>query len=243
MSRVPRLRHALAGLAALPVLLGACGGSSSSTLPHGGEPVELDPADFVATVDNPYFPLRPGTTWEFRELDLHGGEQRDVITVTNRTKTILGIPAVVVHDVATEDGELVEDTWDWYAQDTHGNVWYLGEDTKEYEHGRVSSTAGSWEAGEDGAQAGLIMPATPEVGMTYRQEYSKGQAEDAATVLSVDELVQTPSGLYKDVVFTKDYTPLRPDELEHKFYAKNVGLVTAMTVAGGRDWEELVRYR
>jgi len=236
-------RPAVAALALSLLVLGACGGSSSGDgLPQGSEPVDLDPSDFVSSVDNPYFPLRPGARWVFRETDLHGAEQRDEIAVTNRKKTILGIRAVVVHDVATEDGEVVEDTWDWYAQDKKGNVWYLGEDTKEYEDGQVSSTSGSWEAGKDGAQPGVIMPASPEVGMTYRQEYFKGHAEDAATVLSVNELVGTPSGLFKDVLMTKDYTPLSPDELELKFYAKNVGLVTAMTVAGDRDWEELLSH-
>jgi hypothetical protein len=233
---------ALAGAAATVLLLAACGGGSSdSGLPVGDEPVKLDPSDFVAKVDNPYFPLVPGTKWLFRETNLKGEMQRDVITVTDRKKTVLGIPSTVVHDVVTEDRELVEETFDWYAQDKDGNVWYMGEDTKSFENGKVSGTGGSWEAGVDGAQAGVIMPASPEPGMTYRQEYYRGEAEDAATVLSVDEQVTTPSGHYRDAVMTKDYTPLSPDEAEHKFYAKGVGLVEAMTVAGEYDLEQLVR--
>jgi len=161
--------------------------------------------------------------------------------VTERKKTILGIPTVVVHDVVTEGGELVENTWDWYAQDKKGNVWYMGEDTTEHENGKTS-TEGSWEAGKDGAQPGLIMPASPEQGMTYRQEYYKGEAEDHASVLSTQEQVETPGGHYTDVVMTKDYTPLAPEQLEHKFYARNVGLVAVMGISGDVSWEELVRH-
>jgi hypothetical protein len=121
-------------------------------LPRGTEPVELDPADFTIRIDNPYWPMKPGSRWVYRERDSEGNEQRVVVTVTRETKRIMGIEARVVHDVVTENGRLKEDTYDWYAQDERGNVWYLGEDTKEYENGKVSSTEGSWEAGVDGAQ-------------------------------------------------------------------------------------------
>jgi hypothetical protein len=147
-----------------------------------------------------------------------------------------------VHDVVTEDGELVEDTYDWYAQDAEGNVWYLGEATKEYENGKVKTTEGSWQAGVGGAQPGVLVPARPEPGMTYRQEYLEGEAEDAGEVLSVDEKATVPFGSLDQVLMTKDYTPLDPDLLEHKFYARGVGPVLALTIAGGADREELLRF-
>nr|MBA2461983.1 hypothetical protein [Actinomycetota bacterium] len=128
------------------------------------------------------------------------------------------------------------------AQDTSGNLWYLGEDTTEYENGKVSSTKGSWQAGVDGAEAGIILPAAPAVGMTYRQEYKEGEAEDAAEVLSLDEQATVPYGSFAHVLMTKDHTPLTPELVEHKFYARGVGPVLAITVAGGSDREELVRF-
>ena len=160
----------------------------------------LDPADFTTEITNQYWPMAPGDRWVYRETDGQGGEQKVVVTVTDRTKTIAGIEALVVHDVVTEDGELVEDTFDWYAQDADGNIWYLGEDTKEFENGEVKTTAGSWEHGVDGAQAGIVVPANPEPGLDYRQEYYAGEAEDAATVLSLDEWVEVPAGSYRDVL-------------------------------------------
>ena len=149
-----------------------------------------------------------------------GNEQRVVVTVTNETREVMGIEARVVHDLVTEGGVPVEDTYDWYAQDADGNVWYLGEDTKEYEDGKVVSTAGSWEAGVDGAQPGIAVPGAPEVGLTYRQEYYAGEAEDAAAVLSLDEQVEAPLGRFTGVLMTKDSTPLQPEILEYKFYAR-----------------------
>jgi hypothetical protein len=214
----------------------------ANALPQGGEPVEVDPADFVAEIDNPYWPMSPGSTWIYRETDAEGAVQRVEVTVTDGTKTILGIEATVVHDVVTEEGELIEDTFDWYAQDTVGNVWYLGEATKEFENGNVSTTKGSWEAGVDGAQAGIIVPADPEVGMTYRQEYYAGEAEDEGEVLSLDERVEVPYGSFDNLLMTKDTTPLEPDILEHKFYAEGVGPILALGLSGGVSREELLRY-
>jgi hypothetical protein len=231
-------------LAAIAVLVtvAACGSEDSGSLPTGSETVELDPAEFSTTIDNPYWPMRPGSRWIYRETDGEGGESRVEVTVTDRTKEIDGIEALVVHDVVTEDGEVKEDTFDWYAQDADGNIWYLGEDTKEFEDGKVVSTEGSWEAGVDGAQAGVLLPADPEVGMRYRQEYYEGEAEDAGEVLSLDEQVRVPYGSFDHVLKTKDTTPLEPDVLEHKFYARDVGPVLAVSVSGGGGREELVRF-
>jgi hypothetical protein len=221
------------------VFLAGCGGGDTAALPTGAEQVTLDPADFTTEIDNPYWPMAPGNRWVYRETDGEA-EQRVEVTVTDETKTISGIEARVVHDIVTANGEVVEDTYDWYAQDADGNVWYLGEDTKEYENGKVTTTAGSWEAGVDGAQAGIAVPADPEAGLTYRQEYYAGEAEDAATVLSVDEWVEVPAGPYSDVLMTKDFTPLHPEILEHKLYARDVGPVLVLGISGGAGREELV---
>jgi hypothetical protein len=186
--------------------------------------------------------MRPGMRWVYRETDVDGSSQRVEVTVTRQTKRIQGIRATIVHDVVTDDGELVEDTYDWYAQDSEGNVWYLGENTKEYENGEVTTTAGSWEAGVDGAMAGVIMPGDPKVGMSYRQEHYEGEAEDRGEILSLDERVEVPFGSFTDVLMTKDTTPLEPEILEHKFYARGVGPVLVLAISGGGGREELISF-
>ena len=226
----------------LALAAGCGGGDDPSPLPQGAETVELDPADFVARIDNPYWPMTPGSRWIYRETEGDGTEQRVEVTVTDRTKPVLGIAATVVHDVVTEDGEVKEDTFDWYAQDRAGNVWYLGEDTKEYENGKVVGTEGSWQAGVDGAQAGVIMPAMPEVGVAYRQEHYAGHAEDEAETLALDERVEVPFGSFDGALMTRETTPLEPDVAEHKFYARGVGPVLALGISGGRSREELLRF-
>lgn len=211
-------------------------------LPQGAEPVTLDPAAFTTRIDNPYWPMRPGTRWVYRETETDGTRHRVVVTVTRRTEmTAAGVRARVVRDTVTEDGAVVEDTRDLYAQDRHGAVWYLGERTAEYEDGRVVSTAGSWEAGVAGAQAGVVMPARPHPGQRYRQEYLAGEAEDRASVVAVREQAQTPAGHFPDVVMTRDVNPLEPRVLEFKFYARGVGPVLALDVSGGAGREELLR--
>jgi hypothetical protein len=210
-------------------------------LPQGSEPVQLDPADFTTQIDNPWWPMSVGSHWLYRETE-DGAELQVEVTVTADTRTIVGIEAVVVHDVVTEDGEVIEDTFDWYAQDSAGNIWYLGEDTKEFEGGEVVSTAGSWEAGRDGAQPGVIVPAEPRVGLTYRQEYYEGHAEDAAEVLSLDAKAEVPFGSFDGLLQTKDFTTLDPDVIEHKFYARDVGPILTVLVSGGSGREELVEF-
>jgi hypothetical protein len=218
------------------------GSAEAATLPIGGEPVHLDPAQFTARIDHPYWPMRPGTRWIYRQTGEDGDGRRIEVTVTNRTRTIMGIQARVVHDVVTEDGEVTEDTYDWYAQDAHGNVWYLGEDTREVEDGKVTSTEGSWQAGVDGAQPGILLPARPNPGMVYRQEYHGTAAQDTAAVLSLHQRAKVPSGLFDHVLITKEFTPLEPRLLKHDFYALGVGPVLSLTVSGGSDREELLRY-
>jgi hypothetical protein len=232
----------LASAFAVVLLVTGCAGSDNPSLPQGADPVELDPSEFTPEIDNVFWPMTPGTHWSYRETDGDGREQRVQVTVLDETREIMGIEARVVHDVVTEDGELVEDTFDWYAQDGNGNVWYLGEETKEYEDGKLTTTAGSWEAGVDGALPGVIVPATPEVGMAYRQEYYAGEAEDAAEVLSLSERAEVPFGSFRDVLLTKDFTPLEPDVLEYKLYARGVGPVLVLGVSGDSGREELVAF-
>jgi hypothetical protein len=216
---------------------------AADALPQGSEPVVLDPADFSTTIDNPYWPMKPGTRWVFRETEPDGTNLKVVVSVTNKTKTLAnGVTGRVVRDTVTDSGKLVEDTIDWYAQDKAGNIWYLGEYTKEYENGKFVSAAGSFEAGVDGAQAGIAMPAKPTPGLAYRQEYYKGEAEDKASILSLDEQVEVPAGHYQDVVMTRDLNALKPKVLEYKFFARGVGPVLVLGVSGGSGREELVRF-
>ena len=153
-----------------------------------------------------------------------------------------GVTARVIHDRVTRQGQVVEDTRDWYAQDSDGNLWYLGEDTKEYENGKVKSTEGSWAYGVDGAQPGVVVPADPKQGMTYREEYYAGHAEDAAEVLNVDSQVQVPLGRYQDALLTRNYSSLEPTVEEMKLYAKGVGPVMELLVSGGSGRTELLSF-
>jgi hypothetical protein len=218
-----------------------------------GEPIEIppvdgpydwtvDPADFVAGVHNPYFPLVPGTTLTYEGTS--GGE-REVVTikVMRRTKEILGVRCVVVRDVVEIDGELAEFTLDWYAQDVDGNVWYFGERTAEYERGEVVSREGAWEAGVDGALPGVVMPADPEVGLAYTQEHYRGEAEDKGKIVALGEQVTVPAGSFEDVLVTEDWTPLEPKRLENKLFAPGVGVVLERLLEGGDEVLELVSVR
>lgn len=209
-------------------------------LPQGSDPVELDPATFTQLIDNPYWPMTPGTRWTYREVDDEGVELLVVITVTNETKVVAnGITARVVRDTVTEDGEIIEDTIDWYAEDAAGNVWYLGEDTAEFDQGSVTTRAGSWEAGVDGALPGIAVPGNPQVGMRYRQEYYAGQAEDNGEVLSLAESTDVGFGHFDGLLMTEDTSAIDPTLVEHKLYAKGVGPVRLIDVIGGVS-EELI---
>jgi hypothetical protein len=248
-TRTRRPAAPLAALVLAAILLTGCGDTRAPSqgttpdgrLPRGDEAVRLDPADFTTRIDNPYLPMTPGSRWVYR--DVEGGEvHRVVITVTSQTKVIDGVTARVVHDIERRGTETIENTLDWFAQDRAGNVWYLGEATQEYKNGRPSSSKGSWEAGVAGAQPGIAMPAHPRPGLRYRQEYRAGTAEDAASVLSVDEQVQAPRGHYTRALLTKEFTPLEPRAVEYKLYARGVGLVLAVGVSGDASRQELLRY-
>jgi hypothetical protein len=195
------------------------------------------PSGLSPNITNPYWPMKPGTRWVYRE-----GAQKNVVTVLPRTETILGAKVRTVHDVVYENGKLLEDTLDWYAQDSTGTVWYMGEATKEYGGGHVS-TAGSWRAGVDGARPGVIVPAHPKIGASYRQEYRKGEAEDWGRNVSVDEQVSVPQGHYDHVFMTRETSALEPTSLEYKYYARGVGPVLAVSVSPSLGFEKLLSFK
>src|SRR5262245_56961791 len=192
----------------------------------GGAPYDpvIDPSNFVSRVDNPYFPLPPGTTFVY-EGQTPDGFEHDEFAVTHNTRVILGVTCVEVHDTVTTDGVLTEDTLDWFAQDTSGNVWYFGENTHELAGGLISTIDGTFMAGVDGAKAGIVMEAHPAIGDFYRQEFDLDNAEDFAEVVGLSDSVTVPSGTFTNCVNTRETTPLEPDLHEHKFYAAGVGNV------------------
>ena len=222
------------------ILVGADGELLSKTTDAADDDDNaIDPNDFVDTVDNQYNPLTPGTTF-FYEGTADGIPMTEEVNVTHDTKVIMGVTTIVVRDRAFEDGNLVEDTNDWYAQDNIGNVWYFGEDAKQYENGVLIGTEGSWEAGINGALPGIVMEAFPHSGDSYRQEFAEGVAEDRAKVLSRNARVTVPYGSFKHCVKTKDYSLLEPDVVEHKFFAPGIGFVLSVMVKGGEERVELV---
>ena len=243
---------------AVLLLLAACGdddagsGSTTTDAPAAAEPVidpgdggdyapDLDPADFVASVDNPYFPLVPGTKWVYEGEDDDETERVEV-EVLEETRDIQGITATVVRDTVYVDGEIAEDTYDWFAQDKDGNVWYLGEDTHEYEDGKAVNADGAWEYGKDGALPGIVMLADPAVGDAYRQEYYEGEAEDMGEVLEVGVTTEIELGNYEDVLVTEDWNPLEPDVVEEKSYAPGIGLIREEKTVGGEGVIELIEF-
>jgi hypothetical protein len=242
---------ALAALVALVLQTVASSGTAAvaskpcPALPKLDEPVNLDPADFSAKVNNPRWPMTVGSRWVYRVTDMETGHvDHDVIKATRRTKLIAdGIKARVVQDVVTHRGTPVEVTRDWYAQDFCGTIWYFGEHTIAYRHGKPHDN-GTWQAGKRGNLPGVALPADPTVGLTYREEYSKGLAEDQSRVLALDEQVKVGAGHFRPVLMTEDFSPIEPKVSELKFYAHGSGqAVLAVDVSGGSDREELISYR
>jgi hypothetical protein len=201
----------------------------------------IDPSNFVAHVDNPYFPLTPGTTFVYEGQTTQGFEH-DEFAVTHRTRVILGVRCVEVHDTVKTDGKLTEDTLDWFAQDREGNVWYFGENTHELEDGLITTIDGTFMAGVNGDKPGIIMKAHPAIGDFYRQEFSLNNAEDFAETRSLTQTVQVPAGTFHNCLKSKETTPLETDLLEYKYYAPGVGNVLTVDARTG-EREELVRIR
>jgi len=245
----------IAVVSILGLMASACassaGGSNTSPPPsheqpasvlapiHGAYAPSIDPANFVTTIDNPYWPLVPGTTFTYRGVR-GTTPQTDVETVTHRTKQILGVTATVVRDTVSEHRAAIERTFDWYAQDLAGNVWYMGELSLEMRHGRFVKASDSWESGVDGAQPGIIVPADPTTGEAYRQEYyPPGQALDEATVLDLSGSIRVPYGSYDGVLVTSERSPLEP-QTEQKYYAPGVGEVQEHVVQGHHEVFRLV---
>jgi len=208
---------------------GGTAGSGCANVP----PPPMPPAsDFVAHIDNVYFPLDPGTTFVYRGTE-EGDRVLDRVTVTDMTKVILGVHVTPVFDFVKLNGQASEKTFDYYAQDKRGNVWYLGEDAFDFEHGHWVRASDSWRSGRNGAQPGIIMEAHSNLGDTYRQEFYPGHAEDTATVVDTNASISVPYGSFRHVLNTNECSPLEPGVLDVKYYARGVGEVFEATVQGG----------
>ncbi|SHJ50182.1 hypothetical protein SAMN02745751_02705 [Dethiosulfatibacter aminovorans DSM 17477] len=203
---------------------------------------EINPANFVGLIDNQFMPMVVGKTLVY-EGETEDGFEHVEVYVTNEKKMVMGVKCTVVSDRVWIDGELEEETYDWFAQDKDGNVWYFGEDSKEIKDGEVVSTEGSWEAGIDGAQPGIVMKADPKAGDSYRQEYYFGEAEDMAEVVGLEETVDLEIGTYDSVLKTKEWTPLEPGVAENKYYVGGTGAVLEEIIEGGEGRIELVEIR
>ena len=207
---------------------------------HGRYSPKIDPGDFVARIDNRYF-LKPGTGFHYRGVAENGKTRQDDMVVTHRTKEILGVRSTVVRDTVSSQGHPIEKTFDWYAQDKHGNVWYMGEDTRELEHGKFVKASDSWEAGVNGAQPGIIMPGKPRRGEVYRQEYYPRFALDQAKVLGSGGRVTVPNGTYKRTLLTVETAPkLDPGVAERKYYVAGLGDIKEHTTTGNHEQIKLV---
>ncbi len=206
----------------------------------GGDPYDpvIDPNNFTTVIDNPYFPLAPGTTYTY-ETHTADGLETDVMEVTHDTRVIGGVTCVEVHDVVSLDGEVTEDTLDWYAQDLAGNVWYFGENSRQLEDGLVVGIDGSWIGGVDGGRPGIAMQANPQAGDIYRQEFQLEEAEDMGEVLALDGTETVPYGSFTGLLVTRDFTPLEPDVDEHKYYAAGIGTILEIDLETG-DRTELI---
>ena len=251
---------ALLGLVAVILTAGGCASSSGSSgsatshpagsvqqtpasalAPiHGRYAPSIDPSDFVRTVDNKYWPLQPGTHYHYEGVR-GSTPQTDDEVVLRQTKQIAGIPCTVVRDTVSEHGRPVERTFDWYAQDKQGNVWYMGEDSLELRDGHFVRASDSWQTGVNGAEPGIIMPANPQPGEAYRQEYyPPGQALDQARVLQLDGTVTVPFGTFTNVLVTSERSPLEP-QTEQKYYAPGVGELSEKVVKGHHEEFQLVQ--
>ena len=231
---------ALAGTAMVAVMLASIPGAGAAPRTTAGstyEPV-LDPANFVSVIDNPYYPLPVGRVLTYKDE----ARATDTITVTNQTKVIEGITTTVVtQKLVARQGKTLEKTTDWFAQDKQGNVWYMGEATKAYLPGGQVDPSGSWQAGVNGGQPGMIMEANPQIPDAYRQEYLKGEAEDTAWITGRGGSLTVPYGTVHNVLTSLEHTALEPDVIDMKIYAPGLGIVMEQAVAGGQELAKLVK--
>ena len=211
--------------------------SAAGATPRAAAPA-FDPNNFVAVVDNTYFPLPVGRTLVYSGIK-DGQTQRDVVTVTNESKVILGVTATVVSDVADHNGMILERTSDWYAQDKQGNVWYLGEDTVHILANGKGDTSGSWESGVNGAQPGIIMEANPQIPDAYRQELLAGEAEDTAWIVNRGGTVSVPYGKVRNVLTTLEATRLEPGAYDQKVYGPGIGIILEQSLTGDPEVAKL----
>jgi hypothetical protein len=240
----------LAGIVAVHAASGGHRQTLAARKGHAVDPRQkpyFDPARFTTRIDNAWFPLKPGIRYVYRGSS-EGTPMRDVFTVTRRTKVVDGVTTRVVNDRVFSEGHLEEKTFDYYVQDDQGNVWYFGEDTAEYnERGKVTSTEGTWRAGRHGAEPGLFIEAYPQRGHTFQQEFQRGVAEDFFTVLTLKASVKVPYGTFgrsalrRNVLVTKEWTPLEPKIRDHKVYVRGIGEVKEITVKGGQEVARLVK--
>jgi len=238
--RFPLRSLAAAAAAATPALVAALlAGAAGPDRAHAGSQMP-PPHRFVRHVTNPWFPLRPGSVWVYRGVK-DGVGQRDVVRVRARTRTILGITATVVSDVASHHGRVLERTEDWYAQDRDGNVWYLGENTAAFEGGGVDRS-GSWQAGRHGARAGIVMTAQPRIGDTHRQEYWPGHAEDQYWLVDLGQHASVPFGSFSHAALTLEWSRLEPGVIDRKLYVRGIGVVSELAAQGPPERAELVRF-
>ena len=239
---------ALAAMVAACTAVG-CGSSDSSAssataadlAPTTGHySPSIDPADFGGPIDNPYLPLRPGTRLRYTGIGDDGKTpELNTVTITRKTKRIMGIDAIVVLDEVFSGGKPQERTFDWYSQDKRGNVWYLGEDSRNYEHGRWIRDDGSWEAGVGNGKPGIIMPANPKPGDAYRQEYSPGHAVDQARVIGSGGSVKVPYRSFPQTLATREYSSL-DHQFERKYYARGAGVIKEQALTASKERSELV---
>jgi hypothetical protein len=243
-----RIRHQRIALTLLAAGAVAVGGPAAAWGRGNPAPVKrhyqphIDPAKFGRTIDNRYLPFKPGTRTVAKGVAEDGTTpQRDVQVVTDRKRKVDGVKCVVVRDTITSRGTPVERTFDWYTQDKRGNVWYFGENSKDYKHGHWVQSDGSWEAGVNGAQPGIMMEAHPKRGDAYRQEYYRGHAEDQAKVLGDTGQVTVPAGTYRNTIGTKERSRLEPGIAEKKWYAPGIGEIKSQDVKGSKEGFRLVK--
>jgi hypothetical protein len=237
----PTTRKEFMVKAAILLLVALLAPAAAGARAQGDVHRTIDPSRFSAQIDNPWFPLRPGTVAVYTGVK-DGKKAKDFVTVTRQTKTVAGARCRAVRDRLYLNGRLAERTTDWYTQDDRGDVWYFGEQTAELDsHGRVTSTEGTWQAGVDGGQPGIFMPARPRVGVAYRQEYYRGHAEDHFRVVSLLRTVTSPST--PNALLTQEWTPLEPGVIDHKLYVRGIGEILERSVHGANEHLELVSFR